>query len=151
MSSILLWKHGIDQFFWLHGSIISIKEVVHSCKLTMLVFNNKIINVFFEWRFKIIKIIESKQVQLFYIKNYSDIYTTVNLRYIFLLCWSMNKPNHCFTCFTLHFFILYAQEIVIKILWYKFYIAYLLSIILFSKRNANHEFKNVHAQVQVPH
>ena len=48
------------------------------CKLIRLVFNNKIIDVFFWCTFKIIKIDESKQAQSFYIKNYPGIYTTVN-------------------------------------------------------------------------
>jgi hypothetical protein len=48
------------------------------CKLILLVFNNKIIDVFFDTPSKS-KIDESKQAQLFYIKNYLSIYTTLKL------------------------------------------------------------------------
>jgi hypothetical protein len=49
------------------------------CKILLLVFNNKPVDVFFWCPFKIIKIDESKQAQSVYIKNYSGIYTTLNL------------------------------------------------------------------------
>jgi hypothetical protein len=42
--------------------------------------------------------------QIFYKRMYLCVYTAVNLRNHFLLCWSMNKLSRCFTCFKSHLF-----------------------------------------------
>jgi hypothetical protein len=51
--------------------------------------------------------------QIFYKRMYLCVYTAVNLRNHFLLCWSKNKLNHRFSCFSLScsFF---AKNIIIK-------------------------------------